>query len=635
MTQTATRTVPLEVFQREREKRIAAEQFIAWEDQLFAHQDLIPSVKLTMRELRRHPPEEAADKLSPAPIWRIAKNTGIGDKTTGKNISFLDAHKVLKRDEQHDHETQKTQVSVQLLDTFFHPKKIELPPRPKSGYHPPKPTCPACNSELDIETSVSCPQCGLKHIVSARPATEHDTDLVEKFTQLVRLDKQLSEDEAADNLSGAPTMEAVEEVSDNPITYRMPEEVSAAPDIPNTPPVVVEDPARQAAELLIDIAGEHTEHIKMVPNESKYITVKGSLDLGDMRTHLRGGKTFGARLYHSNGMTRALCFDADGPEDWQRKIDAARLLKIMDFKPILEPSPIPEGYSHAGGGRLWIVFNSLVDAYSALQNCYQYTGDLLQHSEEYWPKENDTGNRVRLPGGKYVHADFKAWCKLYDADWNELSHDGPGAAAVLLAYQTPVDIIDEYPKPEVQTPDPEPQPTKHAPQVGGYLEKDLAKQVIADFNASHSWEDLLGKSNRQGKYCASWRGDRNPNVAVDSKTDLARDFSIQAWVPRAMDKYQVYCFIEGKENWQEFKRRDLAQRCAQLREAQEPDEIEQSPEEIPTTLFAETGQRKPILDEHGCPTRMTICCNVPFQLGPQGPECSNPQCPGKQQRRAS
>lgn len=35
------------------------------------------------------------------------------------------------------------------------------------------------------------------------------------------------------------------------------------------------------------------------------------------------------------------------------------------------------------------------------------------------------------------------------------------------------------------------------------------------------------------------------------------------------------------------------------------------------------------------PSRMTICCNVPFQHGLDGPECSNPFCPEKRKERAA
>lgn len=342
-----------------------------------------------------------------------------------------------------------------------------------------------------------------------------------------------------------------------------PEEISNLPSstIPNTPPVVgVED----AATFLLEIAGEHTEHIEMIPTAQKYTTVARSLHQEDMRAHLRGDTSKGARLYRSDGLTRSLCFDADSKEDMQRKREAARDLAAMDFKPLLEEAPLPETCKHAGGGKLWIVFDGLVDAYSALQTVYQYTGGLLKHSKEHWPPETDTGNRVRLPGGKYVHPDFTEWCSLYDAYGNELSHDGAGAAAVLLAYQTPAHLVNAYARPE---PTPEPERTKPAPRLGGYLEKDLARQAIADFNASHSWAEIVGGFNRHGKFEAIWRGDRNPNCAVDPQTDLAKDFSTNAWFTRSFDKYECWCLIEGKEHWEAFKRLDLAQRCAQLREA--------------------------------------------------------------------
>lgn len=393
--------------------------------------------------------------------------------------------------------------------------------------------------------------------------------------------------------------------------------------VPSTPPIADVEKApqpedlfspqeieRQAAQLLLDIAGHGPadEHIEMVADSRKYTTIKRPLRLGDMFAHLCGYKTKGATLQLPDGKTRAICFDADTPEDRQRLQEAAQLLAIVDFKPILEAAPIPEGYSHAGGGKLWIFYDAPVDAYSALQTIYQYTGSRVQHIKEYWPREGN--NRVRLPGGKYVHPDFRSWCKLYDASGNELSHDGAGAAAVLLQYQTPAEVVNEYPKPE---PAPEPERTKPAPQASGVLGKDVVAQVIADFNASHSWDEianLAGGFNRHRKFPAIWRGDRTPNVAVDPRTDLAKDFSILAWLPYAMDKYQVWCFIKGGENWQEFKRGDLAQRCAQLREVQELDEAPYPP-----------------------PDRKTFCCSAGWQWNGSQYVCA--QCRGKQERRAS
>ena len=49
------------------------------------------------------------------------------------------------------------------------------------------------------------------------------------------------------------------------------------------------------------------------------------------------------------------------------------------------------------------------------------------------------------------------------------------------------------------------------------------------------------------------------------------------------------------------------------------------------TLFSSPVSHTPYLVD-GLPMRMTICCNVPFHHGQNGPECSNPQCPEKRRR---
>ena len=91
----------------------------------------------------------------------------------------------------------------------------------------------------------------------------------------------------------------------------------------------------------------------------KYYEVHRPLTERDTRAHLQGWKTTGACLRHPAGMTRALCYDADTPEDWQQLVEAAQLLPYGDYLPLLEPSPVQEG-EHAGGGHPWIIFDGLV-----------------------------------------------------------------------------------------------------------------------------------------------------------------------------------------------------------------------------------------------------------------------------------
>jgi hypothetical protein len=336
----------------------------------------------------------------------------------------------------------------------------------------------------------------------------------------------------------------------------------------NTPPALRSDLEieQDAGQLLLDIAGENASHIEMIPREQKYTTVPYALNQDDMIAHLRGKRTKGAKLYYADGTLRGMMFDGDNHQDWQHLKDAAKLLQAVGFNPILEPSPTPIDSKHEGGGHLVIVFAERVDAYSAFQTVYQYTGDLLQ-SVEQWPSLSGGGNNVRLPGGKYIKPGFQAWCNLYNADGLVLSHDGTGAAHALLQYQTPIDLVNQYERPVVEP------PVKLAPKpqtsMGGYLGKDVAPSVIADFNDTTSWDELAARTggyNRQGYFPASWRGDRNPNVKVNPKTDLAKDFSRNAWLDCPMDKYQVYCLIEGGSDWQAFRKRDLAQRCRGYRE---------------------------------------------------------------------
>ena len=64
----------------------------------------------------------------------------------------------------------------------------------------------------------------------------------------------------------------------------------------------------------------------------------------------------------------------------------------------------------------------------------------LQAIREYWPRST---YKVRLPAGTYVKPGFASWCTLTDAQGSILSTDGPAAAPVLLAYQTPVELLRE------------------------------------------------------------------------------------------------------------------------------------------------------------------------------------------------
>jgi hypothetical protein len=193
-----------------------------------------------------------------------------------------------------------------------------------------------------------------------------------------------------------------------------------------------------AARLLVEIAGPAPVHIEMSrAGPKKYYTVKRALTLDDALRHLRGTKTKGALCSRPNGQARALAYDADDPPRWHLLRRAARKLAAAGYHPLLEPSP------GGRGGHLWLIYSGLVDAQAARQHAHHIAPELAQITE-YWPgpPQVEGWNRVRLPGGRYVApGDFSAWCRLYNAQGEEVARDGASALRVLLTEQTPADLI--------------------------------------------------------------------------------------------------------------------------------------------------------------------------------------------------
>ena len=189
-----------------------------------------------------------------------------------------------------------------------------------------------------------------------------------------------------------------------------------------------------AAQLLVAVAGPEPVHIEMsARGPKKYYDVHRRFYERDAHAHLAGDRTKGATLRYPDGKTRALCYDADTAEDWQCLQEAARILARSGYLPLLEASPVGRG------GHLWIIFTDLVCAEIA-QQCLLSLAPDLHVIREFWPRSTQ---KVRLPAGMYVKSDFASWCTLTDAQGSILSTNGPAAAPVMLAYQTPVELIRE------------------------------------------------------------------------------------------------------------------------------------------------------------------------------------------------
>jgi hypothetical protein len=132
----------------------------------------------------------------------------------------------------------------------------------------------------------------------------------------------------------------------------------------------------EAEALLMEIAGPEPVHIEMsARGPRKYYDVHRRLSDQDARAHLAGRTTRGATLRHPDGMTRALCYDADTLDDWLFLLEAAWRLAEQGYRPLLEESPAGRG------GHLWIIFAGLVRGANAHHHIVQLAPTLQRIKE--------------------------------------------------------------------------------------------------------------------------------------------------------------------------------------------------------------------------------------------------------------
>ena len=184
----------------------------------------------------------------------------------------------------------------------------------------------------------------------------------------------------------------------------------------------------------------------------KYQWCGGAVSPGLAVRHLNGEMTIGATLHRSDGMTLALCFDADEAATWATLQRAAERLAATGAAPLLEASP-------RRGGHLWIVFAELVDAAAAAATATAAAPELATIREQ-WPHASQG---IRLPGGRYIGADVDAWPALI-APTGEYA-TGREAIALMRANATPAGWVQAAPPAVASSPPAAPS----SPQSAGVM----------------------------------------------------------------------------------------------------------------------------------------------------------------------
>jgi hypothetical protein len=587
-------------YNRLKEENLRLKSYIQWEDHLFANPHLSATHKLTLRSTRRavyrgqtHD-EQGRTRIN---FTTIAQQIGTSSDTVSRNIKHLVTLNLLECDrktEIQENGERWTRVYARLNEeTINAPEKI-IPAQPRN-HGGRRYACPQCgNTNIIIRRHVTlvC-SCGHESLISETESRQELDSNATTGQQVAH--EQLSTiapDEtvhATDQQDASATAEESGETcaSANEPTSNLRHDLKPVSPLISTilhksesnidHPVAGETECklqdgqtlREAAALLLSLAGPSDEHIEMSRTaDKKYYTVSRPLTERDLLDHLRGGKARGALCHYPDERTWGLGWDEDTAAGWAVLQDAARTLVAVGYRPILEPSPAGRG------GHLWIIFDALVNTNNARQHIYSIA-PVLATIKEYWPGPQDAKrwNKVRLPGGKYVRPRINAWCQLISVSDGETSHDGLSAAQVLLAHQTPATIVavsssdkeesraedgmlpgkaqDESNVHEQETNiaananptskllpgDRSPRQSVDSKWQATYGQSDerqrlwfsFTPQYLASwYNAHHDIRDLL-PSERNGYGLASWREEQTASVAM--RNDRWTDFGASARRP--------------------------------------------------------------------------------------------------------
>jgi len=204
------------------------------------------------------------------------------------------------------------------------------------------------------------------------------------------------------------------------------------------PPEMLE-PSTSIETLLLAIAGPDPSHLELLPTGmDKCTSHKEPVTRDHIHAMLAGTYSPGTTLRYPNGMTRALCLDADNSETKQVLVDAACKLNAAGASPLLESSP---SIHHPDNVHLWIIFDQLVNAASAWATVIEVVPELSSWPER-WPEK---GTSIRLPGAYYRRPGVAGWCQLWRPGG---MHRTEGAAfSLLLDSQTPACWVTASPSP--------------------------------------------------------------------------------------------------------------------------------------------------------------------------------------------
>ncbi len=496
-----------------------------------------------------------------------ASNVGIGTKAYGNSLKDLQKLGVITLEPGRS-KNGKNVVRVEPTDKFWLPSTWQRD-KPRNYGHHRKGVCPECGCE-DLVTKehaneqvLVCEGCGVILIDSTNISVEVAAVQSDRAdTERCKTELHSNDQMTLDTHIGSALSNQVD-VYENTYNQLGGGESSHSEEI----------------QLLHDMAGISPRHIelrkksgatgKYVERPNKRFPKPAPVTAQMVIKHLEGSLCLGADLYHPNGMTRSLCYDADDAISAALLRDRiGRSIALSDAYVFWEESP---SQVHLAGGHLWIVFEDLVKACDAHATAISLAPELANF--EYWPSRSC----VRLPGGFYKHEAVAEWCPLWllSPETGELWKRATGTEAIhlMLEWQTPTKWVTEEAVGHAEqaihlrsgfdgldcSPVPDsfvrlvPEALSDPEWLAKYRDKARTmwfaitdRQAVTLFNATHRVEEIL-PPRENGYGLAEWRGERTASVRLYPSSNSWADFG--AHDPKENgkhdggDAFELYCRV--------------------------------------------------------------------------------------------
>ena len=442
--------------------------------------------------------------------------------------------------------------------------------------------CTSCGSDrLLVQKQVICADCGTILDDKVRPLNK-DTQSEEEETD-EQLVQRLNEEQEANEQE----VEQAAASPDEQLVQRSPLDHSS----PLLPVTTTREYVGLSADEIDDFLaswlrkgigrGQLITATGNINSSLKYISLPAGAQ-PNMRAYLAGDPAhiYGSNPLRSDGTSYILEFDFDN-QDESRTVHDAR---HVDYLTKLAAGGVAAMYfpRRLGRGHFLICFDTPVNPEAAYRLVTSLCPELAT-VEEVYPIRDKVNQRISWPfyqriGGQVIECRCIAMLPSQPSEILTcvgLRSDRSGLAAIIAQAVTPAALAQPFTEAMAR----EQAKSRAAEQEverAFWLvdlapgrssscysaENDLAPALIAAFNRLHTWEEITEPIGgiHNGRFRAVWRGEQTASVVIDPDGKFACDYGRCGSYPKKLDRFEVWCLINGKD-----KRAEIRERTAELR----------------------------------------------------------------------